>query len=299
MMRKDSSLESLRGGLVVVEGDITEQEVDAIVNPASPSLLGGGGADGAIHRAAGPGHLEECMALGGCRTGEAKITGGHRLPAGFVIHTVGPVWHGGSEREDGLLAECYRSCLSLAGERGLVSIAFPAISTGAYGFPLERAARIAVGTILEVLPDTPSIGRVIFVCHGRESAAIYRRVLSELLPQEPPSVGELDPFAVAAASPDRNRMDRIEAHLLTIESAYGIQISNFTEVMDRIAGATGDDVEILAIATAISSYIATHHRPREMEIPGPFLDQAVRRITRRREARGGDDRPTPGPLHNP
>jgi O-acetyl-ADP-ribose deacetylase (regulator of RNase III) len=261
--------------------------VDAIVNPANPSLLGGGGADGAIHRAAGPGLREECRALGGCRTGEAKITGGHRLPARFVIHTVGPVWHGGSEGEDGLLARCYRSCLVLAHERGLSSIAFPAISTGAYGFPFERAARIAVAAVLEALPDMPSIGQVIFVCHGKEAAAIYRMVFSDLLP---PGDGK-------GESPDREALDRIEAHLLTIESAYGIRISNFTRVMDQIAGSTGDEREILAIATAISSFVAMNLRSPEMEIPGWFLDRAVGRFARAgREPGGGEDRSGPDPV---
>ncbi len=277
MNESPGSMASLSKRLVVVEGDITDQRVDAIVNPANPSLLGGGGADGAIHRAAGPGLREECRALGGCRTGEAKITGGHRLPARFVIHTVGPVWHGGSEGEDGLLEGCYRSCLALAQERGLSSIAFPAISTGAYGFPFERAAGIAVAAVLEALPDMPSIVQVIFVCHGREAAAIYRRVISELLPQGP---GE-------GASPDRKAFDRIEAHLLTIESAYGIRISNFTWVMDRIAESTGDEREILAIATAISSFVAMNLCPPEMEIPGKFLDQAIGRFTRTGREPGG------------
>jgi O-acetyl-ADP-ribose deacetylase (regulator of RNase III) len=272
---------SLRGKVEVVDGDITELPVDAIVNAANPSLLGGGGVDGAIHRAAGPGLLKECRALGGCRTGGAKITGGYRLPSRYVIHTVGPVWHGGSEGEDALLAGCYRSSLALAHEKELASIAFPAISTGAYGFPFERAARIAVATFLEVLPDTPSIGRVIFVCHGKEAASIFRRVISELLPQESPPVGERDPFTAVGASPDRKVMDRIEAHLLTIESAYGIWISNFTEVMDQIAGATGDEREILAITTAISTYIAANLGLSEIEIPGSFLDQAIRRLARR------------------
>jgi O-acetyl-ADP-ribose deacetylase (regulator of RNase III) len=265
--------------LVIVEGDITEQEVDAIVNPANPSLLGGGGADGAIHRAAGPGLREECRGLGGCRTGEAKITGGHRLPARFVIHTVGPVWRGGGEGEDDLLAGCYRSSLALAGERGLSSIAFPAISTGAYGFPLERAARIAVAAVLEGLPDCPSVDRVIFVCHGREAAVIYRRILSGMHPREPPQAGERDLLTSTGASPDRKVMDRIEAHLITIESAYGIRISNFADVMERIAGATGDDGEILAITTAISGFVAMNLRSPEMEIPGRFLDQAIGRLT--------------------
>jgi len=276
MREKEPHPGTPREELVVVEGDIAAQEVDAIVNPANPTLLGGGGADGAIHQAAGPGLLGECRTLGGCRTGEAKITGGYRLPARFVIHTVGPVWRGGSEGEDGLLAACYRSCLILAGERDLASIAFPAISTGAYGFPPARAARIAVGTVLEILPDIPRMERVIFVCHGRESGAIYRRVLSELLPGEFPRPGELDPA--------RERRDRVEAHLMTIEGAYGVRIANFTEVLDRIAGATGDEGEILFLTTAVSSYIAANPRSPEVEIPGIFLDRAILRLagTRRK-----------------
>ncbi|HVP24517.1 MAG TPA: O-acetyl-ADP-ribose deacetylase [Methanomicrobiales archaeon] len=263
--------ESLRGRLVVVEGDITGQDVDAIVNPANPSLLGGGGADGAIHRAAGPGLREECRSLGGCRTGGAKITGGHRLRARFVIHTVGPVWQGGSAGEDELLASCYRSSLAIARERGLSSIAFPAIGTGAYGFPLERAARIALATVLEALPHMPSLGLVIFVCHGREAAAIYQRVIAELFPENG-----------GGRVPGRREVrDRIEAHLLTIESAYDIRISNFAEVLDRVAAATADDREILAIATAISGFVALNLRSPGMEIPGAFLDQAIRRSARR------------------
>jgi O-acetyl-ADP-ribose deacetylase (regulator of RNase III) len=273
---------SIRGRVMVVVGDITDQEVDAIVNPANPSLLGGGGADGAIHRAAGPALREECRTLGGCRTGEAKITGGYRLPARFVIHTVGPVWHGGSGGEDGLLAGCYRSCLALAKEKRLSSIAFPAISTGAYRFPFERAARIAVATVLETLPETPSLRQVILVCHEEAAAAIYRRILSGMLPPENHDQGGHGDVPDGDREvPDHGVHDRIEAHLMTIESAYGIRISNFSDVMDRIAGATPDDREILAIATAISTYVAAQPPEPGVEISSTFLDQVIRRFAGR------------------
>ena len=151
----------------VVEGDITRQRVDAIVNAANSTLLGGGGVDGAIHRAAGPRLLEACRALGGCPTGEARITPGFDLPARSVIHTVGPVWRGGGHGEDALLASCYRSSLALAAAHGIRTIAFPAISTGAYGFPLERAARIALTEIADHLARDAGIELVTLVCHGR------------------------------------------------------------------------------------------------------------------------------------
>ncbi|HEV2147359.1 MAG TPA: O-acetyl-ADP-ribose deacetylase [Longimicrobiaceae bacterium] len=153
----------------VVEGDITKLAVDAVVNAANSSLLGGGGVDGAIHRAAGPGLLEECRRLGGCRTGEAKITGGHGLPARHVIHTVGPVWQGGGAGEDELLARCYRSSLQLAVDHGLRTVAFPAISTGVYRFPVERAAEIAVGEVLAFLDRDSTVKSVLLVAFGAES----------------------------------------------------------------------------------------------------------------------------------
>lgn len=165
--------------LRVVEGDITTLKVDAIVNAANTSLLGGGGVDGAIHRAAGPGLLDECRKLNGCATGEAKITEGYRLPARWVIHTVGPVWHGGRHGEDDLLAGCYRNSLKLAAEKGLGSVAFPCISTGVYRFPLERAARIAVSETRKYLRSNPSIREVIFVCFNPEACDIYTRLLAE------------------------------------------------------------------------------------------------------------------------
>ena len=163
----------------IVEGDITRLQLDAIVNAANTSLLGGGGVDGAIHRAAGPELLEECRALGGCPTGEARITRGYRLPAKFVIHTVGPVWSGGERGEDGLLAGCYRNSLALATQHSLRTIAFPAISTGVYRFPLERATRIAVTETRKFLAATAEQQKVIFVCFGSEALGCYQRVLQE------------------------------------------------------------------------------------------------------------------------
>ena len=162
-----------------LEGDITTLAVDAIVNAANKSLLGGGGVDGAIHRAAGPGLLEECRRIGGCPTGGARITSGHRLPARHVIHTVGPVWHGGDKGEAELLASCYRNCLRLAAEHSLRHVAFPAISCGIYGYPPERAAAVAVATCAE---HAPADLEIIFVCFGDEMLALYQRLL-----KRPPS----------------------------------------------------------------------------------------------------------------
>ncbi len=160
--------------IFVIQGDITRQVTDAIVNAANSSLLGGGGVDGAIHRAAGSGLLEECRLLGGCKTGCAKATEGHRLPAKYVIHTVGPVWRGGNRNEDELLASCYRNSLELALGLKLGSIAFPAISTGIYGFPKGRAAKIALS---EVQPYSEKLEKILFVCFDEETAGIYRKLL--------------------------------------------------------------------------------------------------------------------------
>jgi O-acetyl-ADP-ribose deacetylase (regulator of RNase III) len=163
--------------VAIIEADITTLDIDAIVNAANRSLLGGGGVDGAIHRAAGPELKVACTALGGCETGEAKITPGFRLKARHVIHTVGPVWGGGERGEDRLLASCYRNSLALASEHGLASIAYPAISTGAYGFPPERAALIAVGTVAAALSQAGSIERVVFCCFGAASRQHHETAL--------------------------------------------------------------------------------------------------------------------------
>ena len=168
----------------IVEGDITKLKVDVIVNAANTSLLGGGGVDGAIHRAAGPQLLEECEPLGGCATGEAKITKGYRLPAKWVIHTPGPVWRDGTRGEDDLLAGCYRNSLALAARHDAKTIAFPAISTGVYAFPLERATRIALREVREFLAKNQSVEKVVFVCFGQEAHECYLKVVKEAAEQD-------------------------------------------------------------------------------------------------------------------
>lgn len=165
--------------LQIIQGDITRCTTDAIVNAANTTLLGGGGVDGAIHRAAGPELLAECRTLGGCKTGEAKATKAYRLPCRYVIHTPGPIWHGGKSGEDELLAGCYRNCLTIASELGCKTVAFPSISTGVYHFPVARAARIAVGTILQYLTAHSGIECVTMVCFDAVTLAAYQQALAE------------------------------------------------------------------------------------------------------------------------
>jgi O-acetyl-ADP-ribose deacetylase (regulator of RNase III) len=165
----------------LTQGDITQCAVDAIVNAANSSLLGGGGVDGAIHRAAGPELVQECRLLHGCKTGQAKITGGYRLPAKHVIHTVGPVWNGGGNNEEELLANCYRNSLALAVQHGIRTIAFPAISTGIYRFPLERATEIALRETLAFLANDSTLERVIFVCFDERTLQAYEETLQWLI----------------------------------------------------------------------------------------------------------------------
>ena len=170
----------MKDRIKIIEGDITTQKVDAIVNAANKTLLGGGGVDGAIHKAAGPGLLKECRLLNGCETGQAKITKAYNLPAKYVIHTVGPVWFGGYNNEDELLKNCYKNSLELATKYNIETIAFPSISTGAYRFPVERAAKIAIQTVYDFLKNNNSIKTVYLVCFGQKAFDIYQKEIESI-----------------------------------------------------------------------------------------------------------------------
>lgn len=174
-------MEYLGGRLEIIEGDITRLDVDAIVNAANKSLLGGGGVDGAIHKGAGPKLLEETRSLGGCQTGEARITAGYNLLARYVIHAVGPVWHGGKSNEDTLLANCYLNSLGLAVENGVKTIAFPSISTGVYGFPIDRASRIALREIRDFLANDSTVDKVICCAFNKRDYDVYMEAASEVI----------------------------------------------------------------------------------------------------------------------
>jgi len=248
--------------IVVSEGDITTQQVDAIVNAANPSLLGGGGVDGAIHRAAGPELLKECRGLGGCKTGEAKITRGYRLPARFVIHTVGPVWHGGDSGEDELLASCYQNSLALAELSDLHIIAFPAISTGAYGFPFNRAALIAIRTVIAFITYHPAIERVVLVCHGK---AAYD-TCANLLEREASGNTE---FGMAQA---------VFSHLAMIEATHGIRIRNKEAIVQTLAPAVKNDTQALSAGISLNTWVAMAGVQREVTVPESVLSLLLKSL---------------------
>jgi len=254
----------------VIRGDITEQQVDAIVNAANPSLSGGGGVDGAIHQAAGPELDVECRWLGGCATGDAVMTKGYRLPARYIIHTVGPVWKGGEEGEDALLESCYRKALEHAHSHGLQTIAFPAISTGAYGFPLDRATRIAVRAVTGYLRNTDSRIRVIFVCHSDEACQEYTKALKD------PAIFKADDEAmqirdIPPTDTPGDIREQVAGQLGVIESVYGIRIVNRDALISEIVREAHTRDAASRITTALNSWVAVKGVNGRTEIPTDLI----------------------------
>lgn len=266
----------------VIIGDITQQQVDVIVNAANTTLLGGGGVDAAIHRAAGPELLDECRALGGCRTGEAKITKGYRLPARFVIHTVGPNWKGGQQGEDKLLASCYRQSLQLAESRGLATIAFPAISTGAYGFPLARATLIAVRSVISHLSRSPIIIKVVFICHSDRAFRMYTDAIQEHI-CEYEGVSGVKGHNAPGERRDHDSVppgirDQVTGQLEMIELVHGIRFVN-REALATAIGRGAADRERVSVATAaLNSWVAVRYLRGEVEVPEEVLAMILKKI---------------------
>jgi O-acetyl-ADP-ribose deacetylase (regulator of RNase III) len=271
----------IRDRISVIFGDIAEQQVDAIVNAANPSLLGGGGVDGAIHRAAGPELVEECRGLGGCLTGEAKITKGYRLPARFVIHTVGPVWNDGQQGEDEMLASCYRQSLACAQSHGIKTIAFPAISTGTYGFPLARATLIAVKTVIAHLTRSPLIEKVVFVCHSDRELQMYLDAVNELAEEPAAAAGT----GVQALQDQRQRKDvqpgsiyeQVSGQLQMIEAVHGIRFVNREALAAAIGQRAADRRRVSVATAALNSYVATKTLHGDVEIPKDVLEMILKK----------------------
>ena len=268
----------VRERISVVKGDITEQKVDAIVNAANPSLAGGGGVDGAIHRAAGPELDTECRMLGGCATGDAMMTKGYRLPARYVIHTVGPVWRGGDLGEDELLASCYRRVLEHARSHNLKTVAFSAISTGAYGFPLERATRIAVRTVTGSLKESGGDVAVIFVCHSDEACKTYERVLNDpAMWARDAGQGGGNPLCNTVADTPGDIREQVAGQLGVIEVTYGIRIVNWDFVINEIAKKAGSRAAASLATAALTSWVATSGVSGRISIPDEIIATALRR----------------------
>lgn len=261
--------------VTVVEGDITEQHVDAIVNAANETLLGGGGVDGAIHRVAGPGLLGECRRLGGCQTGDAKITAGYNLPARFVIHAVGPVWRGGGHGEDDLLASCYTRSLELAEANGIKTIAFPAISTGAYGFPLPRATVIAVRAVLSFLSRSDSIEKVIFVCHGKRAFDLYTDAVRDLGGGYSPATGSGRNIPKTRGTEQELLLAQVRAQLGTIEEVWGVRFVDKDRLAGTIMERCGDRWGADSVTAGLNSWVAVLGKRGEIEVPPAVLDRIL------------------------